>query len=560
MARITPHPGVLVTERMRLPTPYNPDAWQRELGHDGLLHLFPSLVYDIRFGAPIGSPPPLSATFIPKNSKSATIYANIIDDYLTDEIAAGRMYGGLSVDDAHIFFGGHFRTAPMAVVIDGVKARVVHNFSAEDETGTSTNSWLDAHEAPIMWHSAALMADMVSSARPGTQACALDWVKAYRASPIKPDHKRYIASMWRGLIFPNHAAPFGLTTSGNIQGVVADALIHIFRYHHIPRALKWVDDFNIQREPISQTLLPDGRVEYQYGFDMDTVRNITDPLGIQWHPFTKKGHDFDYQTEYTGFSWDLQQKRVALPEAKRTRYLRKVTDFLAGNSGVVREKETVSLHGTLQHVCFVYRHGGVLMPSISRFASSFPHRFAQHHIPSGVRSDLQEWQRLLAQPNFYRSLLPRGRIDLDVWVDASDWGIGLVVGDRWAAWRLRVGWHANGRDIGWAEMVALELAVTWFVALGHSDDVDFIVNGDNTGVIDAVRRGRSRNVPRNDSIRRMLDLLIPHNIIVSPSYVPSAANRADPISRGNLGPNANRLPATFDLPEDLIPYIDPCFT
>jgi len=54
-----------------------------------------------------------------------------------------------------------------------------------------------------------------------------------------------------------------------------------------------------------------------------------------------------------------------------------------------------------------------------------------------------------------QSLLPRQ------WVDAStDWGIGMVIGSQWVAWKLVHGWKLDGRDIGWAESIALELAIS----------------------------------------------------------------------------------------------------
>jgi len=43
------------------------------------------------------------------------------------------------------------------------------------------------------------------------------------------------------------------------------------------------------------------------------------------------------------------------------------------------------------------------------------------------------------------------------------WDIGVVIGDQWAAWRLIPGWNTAGRDIGWAETIALELAILMLV-------------------------------------------------------------------------------------------------
>ena len=43
------------------------------------------------------------------------------------------------------------------------------------------------------------------------------------------------------------------------------------------------------------------------------------------------------------------------------------------------------------------------------------------------------------------------------------WGIGMIIADHWAAWKLVTGWNSLSRDIGWAESIALELAVIMIV-------------------------------------------------------------------------------------------------
>jgi hypothetical protein len=145
--------------------------------------------------------------------------------------------------------------------------------------------------------------------------------------------------------------------------------------------------------------------------------------------------------------------------------------------------------------------------------------------------------------------------DPDVWVDAStSWGVGLVIGGRWAACRLVDGWKHHDRDIGWAEAVALELAVKWLCSAGFSD-AEIIIHGDNTGVMGAFDKGRSRNVSRNDTIRRIASYVIPANILIKPIYVASEMNIADPISCGILGLQSLRLECNFELPPELQPFL-----
>ena len=86
-------------------------------------------------------------------------------------------------------------------------------------------------------------------------------------------------------------------------------------------------------------------------------------------------------------------------------------------------------------------------------------------------------------------------------MDAStSWGISVFIDHQWATWKLTPGWKVDGRDIGWAESIALELAI--LILIDRSlVDCTITVHGDNAGVIGVFDRGRSHSIPHNDSIR-----------------------------------------------------------
>lgn len=91
---------------------------------------------------------------------------SFIDNYIAEEVLAGRMSGPYTMEEAYIFFGGHFRTAPLGLVekapAGSGKWRMVQNNSVLDNDGVSTNSWLDSKEFSIGWHTCSMMADIVS--------------------------------------------------------------------------------------------------------------------------------------------------------------------------------------------------------------------------------------------------------------------------------------------------------------------------------------------------------------------------------------------------------------
>jgi len=115
-----------------------------------------------------------------------------------------------------------------------------------------------------------------------------------------------------------------------------------------------------------------------------------------------------------------------------------------------------------------------------------------------VITDLNLWRTCLTCPAVTHSLLPRRHLDPNIHIDASSsFGLGFAFENWYAGWSLIDGWAAEGRDIGWAESVALELAVYWLIQEGFHD-ANIVVHLDNTGVIGAFSNGRSRNPACND--------------------------------------------------------------
>lgn len=97
----------------------------------------------------------------------------------------------------------------------------------------------------------------------------------------------------------------------------------------------------------------------------------------------------------------------------------------------------------------------------------------------------------------------------NIWVDAStEWGIGLLWGSHWAAWRLLDGWKGPSRDIGWLEGIAVELTILALKVMGVRN-ANILIRSDNEGVIGAFSKGRCSNFMMNLSIRHSDETLSP---------------------------------------------------
>jgi len=109
--------------------------------------------------------------------------------------------------------------------------------------------------------------------------------------------------LWKGCIYVQHVAIEGLATAGGIQGCIADAALEILKHHKVKLAVKWVDDFIFFWVPCPAINGPGAVLSFK--FNLSTILKITSPLGIPWHPLSKKGHNFQSSFNYIGFDWDL---------------------------------------------------------------------------------------------------------------------------------------------------------------------------------------------------------------------------------------------------------------
>jgi hypothetical protein len=173
-----------------------------------------------------------------------------------------------------------------------------------------------------------------------------------------------------------------------------------------------------------------------------------------------------------------------------------------------------------------------------------------------VLIDVAYWQAELSAP-FCGSALrdPPPLSPVEFWVDAStSYGVGVVFAGHWIAWQFRTGWKADGRDIGWAEMIAIELGIRVAIELGFRG-THFLVRSDNTGVIGSVGSGKARNAEQNRSLQRIVALMRANDLWLTSEYVASAANIADAPSRGVPATDREPLLARIPVPPCLAMYL-----
>jgi hypothetical protein len=196
---------------------------------------------------------------------------------------------------------------------------------------------------------------------------------------------------------------------------------------------------------------------------------------------------------YIGFWWDLSTKRVELPEKKKAKYLGWISAWTYGSLHTAKEAKRVI--GTLNHVCLIVPEGRSHLVSLYKSQGSFKANRAievKHKLSAGTSEDMAWWrQRLQEELVGMKIIWPQKLLDSKLYVDASSgWGISLILNGKWLAWEFKEGWRSEGHEIGWGEMVVVELAVRTLIA-GKFTRCHIIICSDNKGIVGALKAGRS---------------------------------------------------------------------
>ena len=148
----------------------------------------------------------------------------------------------------------------------------------------------------------------------------------------------------------------------------------------------------------------------------------------------------------------------------------------------------------------------------------------------------------------------------ELFVDASQFGIGLYLGTRWLAWTFRHGhpdikYGPDGKiNASWAELIAVEIGIHVVLAARYPY-AHISIWSDNMGVVEALERGSWTANHGLDAILSRITHLRTHFRSVSPKWIPSKMNPADNASRGAYPPKKMMLSYSPLLPRRLMQFM-----
>lgn len=128
---------------------------------------------------------------------------------------------------------------------------------------------------------------------------------------------------------------------------------------------------------------------------------------------------------------------------------------------------------------------------------SWHNRLARRRIDQDVREDLEFWKVTLGSFKHLRLIASPKPLEIG-WVgDAStSYGIGVLLGTRWAQFRMTEEWKTADEDfkhINFLETVAIRLGLLMVLTVDNTPGRNLVVWTDNTTTQAAITNRRSKN-------------------------------------------------------------------
>jgi hypothetical protein len=521
-------------------------AWESALQDANLLPEFDDVLTGFKVGFPQGIPPHSLGLdfpyFTPPNHASAWEVRGKIEEKLQKELQAGRMFGPFTHKQMQQKFP-FFRSNPLGAVVNGDGSLRPTNdlsFPHDNPQIPSVNSFVNPDDFPTTWDDFNIVSSFLRSTTEPVSLAIFDWEKAYRQIPTAMDQWPFllIKTFDDNLLLDTRITFGGVAGCGSF-GRPADAwkklMLHEFDLITI---FRWVDDNLFVKRVDSQTQME------------DIVKRSID-LGVKTNE--DKFSPFAVEQKYIGFIWNGVNKTVRLPEEKLANRINQLRSFSQQKKFSYNDVEIMV--GRLTHVSYILPQLRCYLCSFYRWMKSWFVKAAHRELPEDVKNDLDRWIHTLLtfQPT---RLMPNPAPTEIGWVgDASTgFGIGILIGRRWAQFQLAEEWmtikrHSGG--IAWLETIAIRLGLLMLDSLGIKQGKTFIVWTDNTTTENAIRKRKSKDPSVNEEWKIIQDLLVKLQVDLEPRRVTSDGNAADGLSRGIRTGHDVRHIVPIVMPSDL---------
>lgn len=453
-----------------------------------------------------------------RNMKSADEHPEVIDEYLANEVAKGRVAGPFAAPPFPILQCSPFGVIPKKG--QPGKWRLILDLSSPDRH--SVNGGIPKAPFSLQYISVDDAIKILMVLGPGALMAKFDVESAYRNVAIRPDERHLFGMRWRDNFFIDLALPFGLRSAPFIFNSIADMVEWILTVNYSVRhLLHYLDDF--------LSLAPAGSSEC--ATSVATARSVFSRLGLPLHPSKCEGPTT--VLTFLGIELNSTTQTARLPPPKLVATLQLLHQW-ACKKWCTR-KELESLIGSLHHVTKVVPPGRAFLRRMINLLCAF--RSSSHPIRLNLefRHDLAWWLEFLQSWNgvsFFRMPSTSSFPDLFVASDSSGAvGFGAIWRNAWFSklWPVSV----PSSNITALELFPIVVAAHVWGYHWHRLQVEFLC--DNDAVVAVINSGSSRDRFTMHLLRRLVLVACQFHFSISARHVPGHHNAAaDSLSRSRL--------------------------
>ena len=462
-----PHAATAVT------TPLVISNWLPLLANHPNKKLTSFFTTGISYSFRIGYSPWKSLKSAKGNLGCALDHPEVVDQYLTEELAQNRVAGPFHTAWApymHISRFGvipkHHQSNKWRLIID-LSHPVDHSVNDGIPKSLCFLSYITIDSA---------ISNILELGR-GTLLAKIDIKHAFRLLPVHPADRYLLAMRWKNQIFVDTCLPFGLRSAPKLFNILADLLSWVLEQQGVTPLLHYLDDFLLMGPPQSP--------KCQY--NLLTVKQVCSLLGIPLALEKMEGPS-DSLT-FLGITLDTLHMEARLPDDKIQRIRTSVSSWLQKRKATKRE--ILSLVGLLQHATKVVKPGRTFVARMYATAAKVKQLYFYTRLTKVFRSDLQWWHMFIMRWNgisFFHNSLITTPYDFQIQTDASgSWGCGAYFNGRWLQFPWSAEWAPT--SIMAKEMVPILLSCAVWSRMLSKRNIEF--KCDNRSAVEAIRKGSS---------------------------------------------------------------------
>lgn len=527
----------------------NIKAWEEELKSNGLLSKYLYLLDGFSEGFHQGIPTHRVGDlpwYSPPNHRSALEARAKIEDSIKKEVSKGRMYGPFSELEVHEKLG-FFRTSPLGAVINGDGSfRPINDLSYPrfEKDIPSVNSFVNKDDFVTTWDDFKVVASFFKKLDVNVLLGIFDLEGAYRQIPTHPSQWPYLAIKdFNDNIYIDLRIAFGGVAGCGSFGGPADGWKELMKKKFkLLEAFRWVDNNLMIKLATDST-------------SMLQIVEASEYLGVKTN--ATKYAEFATEQRFIGFLWNAQDKTVSLPINKLEQRRSELDNFMRTLS--FSKNEVECFNGKLSHLTLILPQLKAYLVENFKWVATWRSP-GKRTMPTQVREDMNFWRTCLTTLKPTR-LIPDCIVRNVGWVGdaSSSYGIGIILGKRWAQFAWLPGWSSPEgqpkRTIAWAETVAIRLGLLMLFQMMNVAGFSFSCLTDNTTTEGAARNRKSKDYWVNEEWKKIQTLLINGDCDLNLVRVISKDNSADRLSRGLDSSKKMCDMINIEVPSDLSPLL-----